>query len=138
MHVGVIGQISTHKGAAEVAALGRHIHDEGLAARITIFGNLEHPAPTSVVSQTGTYAPDALHSLCAEQGVNVFWFPSICPETFSFVLHEMKAMGLPILAYDVGAQADALATHPTGRLVALGAGPQEILSALLALREEAP
>jgi glycosyltransferase involved in cell wall biosynthesis len=138
LHVGVIGQISTHKGAAEVAALGRHIHDEGLAARITIFGNLEHPAPTSVVSQTGTYAPDALHSLCAEQGVNVFWFPSICPETFSFVLHEMKAMGLPILAYDVGAQADALATHPTGRLVALGAGPQEILSALLALREEAP
>ena len=69
--------------------------------------------------------------------MNVFWFPSICPETFSFVLHEMKAMGLPILAYDVGAQADTLATHPTGRIMALGARPQEILSALLALREEA-
>ena len=46
-------------------------------------------------------------------------------------------MGLPILAYDVGAQADTLATHPTGRIMALGARPQEILSALLALREEA-
>lgn len=138
LHVGVVGRISAHKGAAEVAALGRHIREEGLAARITIFGHLEHPAPTSVVSQTGTYVPDALPSLCAEHGVNVFWFPSICPETFSFVLHEMKAMGLPILAYDVGAQADALATHPTGRLVALGAGPEEILSALVALREEAP
>lgn len=137
LHVGVIGRIATHKGAAEVGALARHIKEAGLAFRITIFGNLEHPAPASVVSQTGAYAPEALPALCAEHGVNVFWFPSIWPETFSFVLHEMKAMGLPILAYDVGAQADALATHPTGRIMALGARPQEILSALLALREEA-
>ena len=137
LHVGVIGRIATHKGAAEVVGLARHIKAEGLATRITVFGNLEHPAPASVVSQTGTYAPEALPALCAEHGVNVFWFPSIWPETFSFVLHEMKAMGLPILAYDVGAQADTLATHPTGRIMALGARPQEILSALLALREEA-
>ena len=138
LHVGVIGQIAAHKGAAEVAALARHIKEAGLAVHITIFGNLEQPAPASVVSQTGTYEPEALPALCVERGVNVFWFPSIWPETFSFVLHEMKAMGLPILAYDVGAQADALATHPKGRLMALGAGPQEILSALLALKEEAP
>ena len=138
LHVGVIGRIATHKGAAEVAALARHVKEAGLAVHITVFGNLEHPAPASVVSQTGAYAPEALPALCAERGVNVFWFPSIWPETFSFVLHEMKSMGLPILAYDVGAQADTLATHPAGRLVALGGGPQEILSALLALREEAP
>ena len=137
LHVGVIGRIATHKGAAEVVGLARHIKAEGLTTRITVFGNLEHPAPASVVSQTGTYVPEALPALCAEHGVNVFWFPSIWPETFSFVLHEMKAMGLPILAYDVGAQADTLATHPTGRIMALGARPQEILSALLALREEA-
>ena len=91
LHIGVVGRIAAHKGATQVVRLARHIAETGANARITVFGTLEEPAPASVVSHSGNYLPEALPALCAEQGVNVFWFPSIWPETFSFVVHEMKA-----------------------------------------------
>ena len=95
LHIGVVGRIAaTQRGDAGGKAC-RHIAETGANARITVFGTLEEPAPASVVSQTGTYSAEALPALCAEQGVNVFWFPSIWPETFSFVVHEMKRWGCP-------------------------------------------
>ena len=130
LHIGVVGRIAAHKGAAKVARLARHIADTGANARITVFGTLEEPAPASVVSQTGTYSAEALPALCAEQGVNAFWFPSIWPETFSFVVHEMTAMGLPVLAYDVGAQADTLADDDRHRVVSLDMSAENILTTL--------
>jgi glycosyltransferase involved in cell wall biosynthesis len=66
--------------------------------------------------------------------VNAFWFPSVCPETFSFVVHEMKAMGLPVLAYDVGAQADTLVDEDRHRVVSLDTSPEDILATLTEMR----
>ena len=62
--------------------------------------------------------------------MNAFWFPSIWPETFSFVAHEMKAMGLPVLAYDIGAQADTLADDDRHRVVSLDMSCDDILTKL--------
>ena len=134
LHIGVVGRIAPHKGATQVARLARHIAETGANARITVFGTLEEPAPASVVSQTGVYSAEALPALCAEQGVNVFWFPSIWPESFSFVVHEMKAMGLPVLAYDVGAQADTLVDEDRHRVVSLDTSPEDILATLTDMR----
>ena len=134
LHIGVVGRIASHKGAAQVAGLARYIAETGANARITVFGTLEEPAPASVVAQTGAYQAEALPTLCAERGVNVFWFPSIWPETFSFVVHEMKAMRLPVLAYDVGAQADALADDSQHRMMSLNMGPEDILATLIDMR----
>ena len=134
LHVGVIGHIGRHKGAYQVVALAQHIAQNALPGHITVFGTLEAPAPSRVVSETGTYQLGDLPRLCSESSINVFWFPSIWPETFSFVLHEMKAMGLPILAYDVGAQAEYLPRSATQQLLALDADADEILEALLGLK----
>ena len=134
LHVGVIGHIGRHKGSHQVAALAQYIAQHALPARITVFGTLEAPAPSSVVTEMGAYRPADLSRLCSASGVNVFWFPSIWPETFSFVLHEMKAMGLPILAYDVGAQADYVTGGATEQRLPLDAGVAEILEALSVLK----
>ena len=134
LHIGVVGRIAAHKGATQVVRLARHIAETGANARITVFGTLEEPAPASVVSQTGAYSAEALPALCAEQGVNAFWFPSIWPETFSFVVHEMKAMGLPVLAYDVGAQTDTLADDDRHRVVSLDTSSEDILATLTEMR----
>jgi len=64
----------------------------------------------------------------------VLWLPSLWPETFCFVLHEMKAMGLPILAYDVGAQREFLAGDPKARLLPIDASPDEVLTAVTDMR----
>ena len=137
LSIGVIGRIGRHKGAAEVAALARHIeHEQGLI-QITVFGTLEERTSPAVVTETGPFAEGELAALCAAHGINVFWMPSVWPETFSFVLHEMRAMGLPVLAYDVGAQADTLRREGGGRVLPLGASAEDVLSALHDLKEHA-
>ena len=118
----------------QVARVARHIAETGANVRITVFGTLEESAPASVVLQTGAYSAEALPTLCKEHGVNVFWFSSIWPETFSFVVHEMKAMGLPVLAYDVGAQADTLVDEDRHRVVSLDTSPEDILATLTEMR----
>jgi len=137
LRIGVIGRIGAHKGATEVAALARHIKEQQQPAKITVFGTLEERASSSVVTETGPFAGEELADLCASKGINVFWLPSVWPETFSFVLHEMKAMGLPVLAYDLGAQADTLRREGGGRVLPLGASAASILSALQDLKEHA-
>ena len=52
----------------------------------------------------------------------------------SFVVHEMKAMGLPVLAYDVGAQADTLVDEDRHRVVSLDMSPEDILATLTDMR----
>ena len=133
LHIGVIGRIGKHKGASRVAQLAHYLASIESQVRISVFGVLEEPAPKKIVQQTGLYNAEELGNLCRDSGVNVFWLPSICPETFSYVLHEMKAMGLPILAYDVGAQADYLVDYPKGQVVALAAASHEVFEALSTL-----
>ena len=47
----------------------------------------------------------------------MFFFPSIWPETFSYVVSEMTALALPIVAFDLGAPAERLRSNPAARLV---------------------
>jgi len=137
LNIGVIGRIGPHKGADRVRDLGRHLKEHDVPARITVIGTLDADMPAKVVSETGRYLPADLSTLCRTHGINVFWLPSIWPETFSFVLHEMRAMGLPILAYDVGAQADTLRREGGERLLPLSASMEDILAALQDLKEHA-
>ena len=130
LRIAVVGRIGLHKGANRVSALARLIEARGDEASITVVGTLESPASSRVVHETGAYQPRDLLPLCRDHRINVFWMPSVWPETFSFVVHEMMAMGLPILAYDVGAQAEYLAQYPQARLVPLDASASEVLTAL--------
>ncbi len=112
--LGVIGQIGYHKGAAVVRDLAREIVRRGADARIVVIGALETEADRSVVRQTGSYQKDQLPALLEQEGVNVVLFPSVCPETFSYVVHEVIAMDLPLAAFDIGAQGDAVRRYAKG------------------------
>lgn len=130
LRIGVIGRIGLHKGADRVTELARWIEARGDETRIMVLGTLERSAPSRIVSETGAYQPRDLLTLCRDHRINVFWMPSVWPETFSFVVHEMMAMGLPVLAYDIGAQAEYLAQYPQASLLPLDASPEEVLTAL--------
>ena len=57
---------------------------------------------------TGTYRRDDLVDLIEANGINLFFFPSICPETFSYVTEEMIRLDVPIVAFDLGAPGERL------------------------------
>lgn len=122
LHIGVIGRIGAHKGAQEVAALADEIKRLGDSARITVIGTLEARADKSVVQVGGVYRTEDLPRLIESTGINVILLPSICPETFSFVAHEVMAMHLPLLSFAIGAQGDAAAAYAKGKAIALCPG----------------
>jgi glycosyltransferase involved in cell wall biosynthesis len=130
--VGVIGAISQHKGAGVVAELAQAIVDADAPVRIVVIGNLDASCPPEVVRQTGPYRRGDLPSVIEKHKIDIALLPSICPETFSYVAHEIVAMGLPLVCLDLGAQADLARSQPAGRVAQRQDGPG-LLEEIIAL-----
>lgn len=114
--LGVIGAISSHKGADVVADLARAIVQKNAAVRIVVLGTIDAACPADVVFETGPYQRNDLPRLVEQHGVSIALLPSICPETFSFVAHEILSMDLPLMCFDLGAQAQIARKDPRGRV----------------------
>lgn len=107
--IGVLGNIGPQKGAAVLRDLSRDLAASG-AGRLTVIGHLDPDyalAPPSGVH--GAYELRDLPGLVARYRIRAWLIPSIWPETFSFTTHEALATGLPVLAFDLGAQGEAVA-----------------------------
>jgi glycosyltransferase involved in cell wall biosynthesis len=117
LRIGVVGQIGLHKGARIVQCLSEEIKKQGFAIKIVIIGSIEMQCDASVVSQTGHYKHDDLPNLIESTGVNVMLFPSIWPETFSYVVQELMEFDLPVVSFDLGAPAERLASYKKGLIL---------------------
>lgn len=129
LHIGIVGAVGRHKGAAIVAALAERIQQLGAAVKITVIGTLEAKVPREIVRVTGPYEAGSLPAEIAKSGANVFLFPSIWGETFSYTSHELIAMKLPFACFDFGAQADLARRYEQG-LVLESMDAAEILDRL--------
>lgn len=120
--IGVLGNIGYQKGAALVAELGR-MHEAGELPPLVVIGNVD-PAymPPASVPVHGSYQLEDLPGLVARYGITDWLVPSIWPETFSYTTHETLATGLPVHAFDIGAQGEAVRRAANGRPVAFGDG----------------
>jgi glycosyltransferase involved in cell wall biosynthesis len=133
--IGVIGHIVHHKGGQVLSDLAKYIRVAKKRVRIVVIGTIEYNLPKEFVTSTGPYRPAQLPELLEAHGVNVGFFPSIVPETFSYVTEEMIVMGLPILAFDLGAPGERVAQYAYGRVISIGS-PQSILEAIEELYNE--
>jgi glycosyltransferase involved in cell wall biosynthesis len=114
--IGVIGEISQQKGAWIVRDMVARIEREGIEARVVVLGTLNVAYRSDRLQVTGTYRREELVDLVEAHGINMLFFPSIWPETFSYVVAEMVALRLPIVAFDLGAPAERLRHYPMARL----------------------
>ena len=114
--VGIIGHISVQKGALVVRDMVRAIERDGHDIRVVVIGTLDAAPDSTRLVVSGNYQRDDLASLVEAHRVNMFFFPSICPETFSYVIEEMMRLRLPIVAFDLGAPAERLRKYATSWL----------------------
>jgi len=114
--IGVIGEITEQKGAGIVKAMVEEIDRGALDVRVVVIGTLAIAHKSARLAVTGAYRREDLVDLIEANGVNMLLFPSIWPETFSYVVAEMIALGLPIVAFDLGAPGERLARHANARL----------------------
>lgn len=134
--VAVLGNIGYQKGAAVVAELGRMLAEDS-DMDLVVIGNVD-PAymPPANVAVHGDYRIEDLPDLAARYGVTDWLIPSIWPETFSFTTREALATGLPVYAFYIGAQGEAVAQAENGRAIHFDATSSLALHALNTLRGE--
>ena len=120
-----------------IADLAQRMTTGGGTHRLVLIGNIDpaYALPGSVVVH-GSYRPQEIGALAAHYGITAWLIPSIWPETFSFTIREALATGLPVHAFDLGAQGEAAAAAENGRIIPFGAGSDPVTAILQAL--EAP
>lgn len=132
LSVGVIGAINYAKGSVRIERLSK-LMEQDSHGKITIFGetNNSYLQQATNVEVTGRYEMSDLTNLIIEREIDVFFFSSIWPETFSFVTDHMMRMNLPIVAYDIGAPAERLKEYDKAKIIDLNASPNELFASLI-------
>lgn len=135
IRVAVVGSINGHKGSEVVTALARTIERREAPVSIHVIGSLTAAEKPRCITETGPYQREDLPRLIRDSGVHLALMPSICPETFSFVTHELISIGIPVMTFDMGGQAEAARKAPNCRVVPL-LDPDALLDAVLDFARE--
>ena len=69
------------------------------------------------ISYSGLYLPDDLPEIINKQKISVIFFPSPCPETFSYTVSEFIILDMPIACFNIGAQAEKIASYHKGCII---------------------
>lgn len=83
----------------------------------------------------GRYSHDELQNIIESCRINLVVFPSICPETFSYLISELIMMDVPIICFDFGAQAEKVGAYYKGKVVK---NEKEMISYIESLHKEIP
>lgn len=116
--LGILGSIGEVKGAQIVSDLAWYLYNNPCEVDLVIIGEIDRSfSLPKNIQVTGRYKLSDLEMLASKYRVAAWLMPSICPETFSFTTHEMLATGLPVMAFDLGAQGEAVRKAPNGHVV---------------------
>ena len=121
---GYIGNIITQKGLDCLLQAFSKVQDP--AAKLRVAGGYSGDpvyhkeikklaAQDSRVELLGKLEPEQVFSVL--QTLDIFCLPSRVPETFSLILQEAAAAGVPALVSDLGAPAERLAANGGGRIL---------------------
>lgn len=115
--VAMVGAISQHKGSDQFISLAKALQASESEIELVVIGSLIANEKPKNIIETGPYQREQLPNLLQKYGIHLVLVLSICPETFSYVTHELIHLGVPLIAYNIGAQGDAAARYPLGRAI---------------------
>lgn len=125
--LGYLGSIVLQKGLHVLLQALQRVPSSRLRLRVAggFYGDPVHQqeirnliAADSRVEWLGQVQPGEVAAVLG--GVDLLCLPSIVPESFSLVLHEAAALGVPSLVSDLGAPRAKIEAHGGGRSVAAG------------------
>lgn len=67
-----------------------------------------------MVSYFGEYKCENLQEIIEDNEVSIVVFPFLVPETFSYVISELMLMDIPIICFNLGAQAEKISNYSKG------------------------
>ena len=117
LNVGLLGNLTKHKGRTIVKQMVQIIEKKGLNIRIVLIGSSSKKINSKAFKETGRYTRDSIPRLVLENDIDVFLIPSIWPETFSYTTAEIMQMNMPIMCFDIGAPAERVAKYEQGIVI---------------------
>lgn len=120
--IGILGGIGPAKGYDVVLDCVRDATSRHLPLEFVIIGNTadDEPFLRESVKVTGGYKHEELPVLVRDLAIDLAFLPSICPETWGFVLSEAWQCGLYTVVFDLGAQAERVRATKRGSVLPLG------------------
>jgi GT2 family glycosyltransferase/glycosyltransferase involved in cell wall biosynthesis len=120
--IALLGAIGTNKGSALLADTARAALRRDLSLEFVVIGYTDRDKELRAlgnVAITGHYNEgEALDRLLAA-GADLAWFPSVCPETYSYTLSTILTARIYPVAFDIGAIAARLRDAGWGELMPL-------------------
>ena len=135
--VGIFGAIfAEDKGCEVVRSFLEFSKDKDY--QIYINGQLRPDCMVSApnIHYMGRYDVNKLNVIIEEQGISSVLFPSVCPETFSYTVSELIHAGIPIAAFNTGAQGEKVSEYEYGEIIT-EQNNEKILSSLKLAHQKA-
>ena len=133
--IALIGGIGPSKGFNVLLDCAKDVQRRLLPLEFVVIGSSadDNLLLEAGVLVTGAYKADEAQDLIMESGADLAFVPSICPETWCFVLTEAWRAGLYAVVFDLGAQAERVRATGRGAILPLGLSPERINNALLSV-----
>ena len=114
--IGIAGTINFPKGSDVVKKLAKEIEKHYFGKiRVVLIGELlEDFYKSKSLIVTGKYKREDLPKISKSYEINLFLFPSICPETYSIVCDEIMQMRYPLAVFNFGAQKEKAESYEKG------------------------
>ena len=139
LRIAVVGANGRPKGYDILLGLSTHAARERIPFLLDVIGYTMDDARLLAqgnVTISGAYATGALRNLLAAADPDYVFLPSVWPETYSYVLSEVWDAGYPVVAFDLGAQAERIRRSGGGVLLEPTRDTRKLLDALLRCRNE--
>lgn len=118
LHIGIVGLIDTvFKGKLVVRELLKRIPEEIPISLIGVTKKQIGGKNRKNTHYLGKYNHDDLQRLVEQETISMEIFPSIWSETFSYLVSEHIAMNIPVVCFDMGAQAEKVRNYEKGIVV---------------------
>ena len=116
--IGIFGAINNaDKGCYVVKQFLNFIKDKNIEVYINGTLKKECCIYSDNIHYSGPYQVQNLPELIKTQKLSVALFPSVWPETFSYLVSELIAAGLPLSSFNLGAQAEKVSQYEMGYII---------------------
>lgn len=132
--IAIVGTImSIYKGMTVVWEFLKYCVSKDVV--VYIVGTLcsDYIVKANNIHYLGKYKPQDLNNILQLNKINAVFFPSVLPETFSYLVHELMMMQIPIVGFDIGAQGEFLSNYKYGLTLPINSKIEGIYDALIAL-----
>ena len=128
INIGIVGALNYAKGWHITNNIARLAETERTNIKIFHFGPIIKEINHSTFKHIGKYNRDDLPSLLSSYKIDIIFISSVWPETFSYTTEEAISMGLPVVAFDIGAPPERLHNYDKGLVIPLGTSSEQVLA----------